>query len=89
MTEKYLVDYPSGASYELIGEFKLAPVGDFLCPAILQDDDRAIFLDQRAIVTLNGKIVNSPLMARDGLEDGIRQWIKENPWWMDRIKKAT
>lgn len=75
----FRIEYPSGIKFSQHGRFELRPLGDMLCPIVIVSDSRVLFLDQRAIVSLEGHVVYSPRRNLDGLEKEMMQWIMEHP----------
>lgn len=77
----YLVRYPSGRTFTIRGHFVLAPLNSWLVPTIVDDDDKIMVLDQRAIVESDGVRVYSPRCNRDGLDPAVSQWLDANELW--------
>ncbi len=78
------VSYPSGRKFGVVGQFQLTPLESWLVPAVFIGDDKAIVLDQRAIVTSHGRVIYSPRQNRDGLDPQMTQWLNEHPDWASR-----
>ena len=76
----YHVSYPSGKRYLAEGEFKIVDLGPLRCPLVDQEG-AAWVLDQRAIVTQEGKVIYHPRRNVDGLTKDMKDWLGRNPNW--------
>ena len=78
---RYLVRYPSDRMFEVTGEYKLCPVGDWLTPAVLLTSGEVALLDPRAVVNLLGAEIYSPRRNLDGLSPEMAEWLLKHPEW--------
>lgn len=76
------VKYPSRKKFTLHGQFSVERLEEFLILVVLQDNDVAVVLDQRAILThSDGKELYSPRRNLDGLHPAVLEWLIEHTEW--------
>jgi hypothetical protein len=85
------VHYPSGKTFTVDGELGLSPLpnGQGIAP-IVDDGQRVLVLDPRALVLRDGTVVADPRsIARAAHAPWVRAWLDEHSEWPRVATEAT
>lgn len=77
------VELPSGKEFQLVGQFTIVIEEEtgLMMPTVFDTINRAVILDQRAIIRVDGTVVYSPRLHMDRLTKEIMEWMICNQEW--------